>query len=184
LLCGPAGVGKTHLLRAIQQHVASDSRRGRTVHFTADEVVEQLLAAARTRESGLPSIGWDSADLIILDDLHTLAGRQMTQKEVARLVGLALVAGSRVVCAIGAPVARLGPFLAALRKTPGSALAILGRAGDGELRRILADITAQGDRRLRRRVVAALTDSAGGDVRRAVGALTSYRFRASLPPAI
>jgi len=184
LLCGPAGVGKTHLLRAIQRQVASNDGRVRTVHITADEVVERLVAPARHRVSVVPPAGWDSVDLISLDDLHSFAGRPMAQREVARLIRLALAAGKRVVCAIGAPVARLAPFVAALRTTPGFALAIMDRPKDGEVRRILAHIAEPSDRRLGRRLVATLTGSAGGDVRRAVGALTSYRFRVGLPPAV
>jgi len=184
LLCGSAGVGKTHLLRAIHQQIASEDRRVRTLYVTADEVVGQLVAAAGNRARIVPPAGWDSADLISVDDLHALAARPMTQREVARLVHLALAAGKRVACAIGTPVARLGPFVAALRATPGFALAFMGRAQDGEVRRILAHLAEPGGRRLGRRLVATLTGSAGGDVRRAVGALTSYRFRAGLPPPI
>jgi chromosomal replication initiator protein len=174
-LRGPVGVGKTHVLRAVAAHFIRLRPNAIVIRVTAAEVVEQLVAAARHSRIGLGSVGWEGAEVIALDDLHTLARCPVTQREIARLLRLAVAAGTLVLCAAGG-LAPLRTLVAALREEPGFVLATLAPAGDRELRRVLVGIAQRDGLRPERRVLAAVATSAKGDTRRAVGALTSYLF--------
>jgi chromosomal replication initiator protein len=175
LLRGPAGVGKTHLLRAVVAHSIRLRPNAIVIRVTAAEVVERLVAAARHSHFGLGSVGWQGAEVVVLDDLHALAGCPLTQQETARLLRLAVAAGTRVLCAAGG-LRPLRALVVALRKEPGFVLATLQPADDRELRRVLVAIAERDGLQPDRRVLAALAISAQGDARRAVGALTSYLF--------
>jgi chromosomal replication initiator protein len=174
-LCGPAGVGKTHVLRAVVAHAIRLRPNAIAIRVTAAEVVERFIAAARHSEHGPGSVGWEGAEIVALDDLHTLAGYPVTQREVARLLRLAVTAGTRVLCAAG-DLTTLRTLVAALRDEPAFVLATIERPNDRELRRVLVSIAQRDGLQPDRRALTAAAISAGGDTRRAVGALTSYLF--------
>lgn len=175
-LRGPAGVGKTQLLRAVVAHAIRPRPNALAIRVTAAEVVERLIPAARHDRIGLASLGFEGAEIVALDDLHTLAGCPVTQGEIARLLGLTVASGTRVLCAAGGPIAPLRTLVAALRKEPGFVLATLAPADDRELRRVLLEVARRDGLRPRPQVLGAVAASAHRDARRAIGALTSYLF--------
>jgi chromosomal replication initiation ATPase DnaA len=174
-LRGLAGVGKTHILRAVVAHSIRLRPSAIMIRVTAAEVVERLVATVRHSRIGLDSVGWEDADVVALDDLHTLAGCPLTQREIARLFRLALAAGTRVLCAAGG-LTTLRTLVAAVRNEPGFVLATLEPANDRELRRVLVRIAQRDGLQPDPRVLTAAAISADGDTRRAVGALTSCLF--------
>jgi chromosomal replication initiation ATPase DnaA len=180
LLHGPTSVGKTHLLRAILRH-AQQERLSTVVSSVAGmDVVDRLVTALRHGPGGADSLGWKGAEFIALDDLHVLAERPRTQHELARVLRESVAAGSRVICAAGGSLRPLETLVAGLAQSPGMAATALDRPSARELGRIL---TGLADRRTLmpgpsgRRAIAAASK---GDVRRAMGALTSWRFGHSL----
>jgi chromosomal replication initiation ATPase DnaA len=147
---------------------------------TAAEIVEHFVTAARQGPAPAPPLGWEGAEVIALDDLHTLAGRPVTQREVARILRAAVAAGSRMLCAASDPVSPLEPLVEALRKAAAFALIAVTPPNDREVRRVLLERAPREAVQPTRRALATLAASAGGDVRRAIGALTRYRFQAEL----
>ena len=179
-LQGAAGAGKTHLLRAIVGQVRHERPGLRLVQATGKEMVEDLVAALRQGHGGGDPLEWQGAALIALDDLHVLADLEMVQREVARWLRGVVEAGTRVVCAAGCPLSDLGILVAALRNLRGFAFARVKRASDRDLRQILARTAGAEGVRPDGRTLSALAASAGGDVRRALGALARHRFARSL----
>lgn len=179
LLHGPPGVGKTHLLHAILNHRAARQPRQSLIQIEAAQLVEQWIAGLQgDPEAALPRI-LERTDLVAIDDLHALAGRPVTQSEVARTFEGTVSRGGCVVCAVGGSPAELPVLAEALRRLPGAHLVMMRPPGGRDLRQILDVMARAGDLTLRRETLAAIADRCEGDVRRGQGELARCRFEQS-----
>jgi chromosomal replication initiator protein len=101
LLYGPAGSGKTHLLRAT--HDALERRApGSSVLFTARELTSRFVGAIRSGEPHAVrafEAGVEARRFVLLDALEGLEGRPGTQRELDVLLDRAGAAGARFVLA-------------------------------------------------------------------------------------
>ena len=182
LLPGPTAVGKTHLLRAILRHAQQERSSTVVSHLVGLEIVDLLVTAFRRGQDGAEHLGWKGAEFIALDDLHVLADLPRVQHEMALLIKEAAAAGSRVVCAVGGPLAQLETLVTGLEQSPDVVATALDRPSDRDFRRILTRI-AEGRGILPGAFdCRAIAASSGGDVRRSIGTLTRYRFGHSLRP--
>src|SRR5712692_6217184 len=81
-LYGGVGLGKTHLATAIGHHIWSSSDRARRVLFMPAEVfMNELISSLRRNRMGEFKDKFRRADVLILDDVQFLAGRERTQEE-------------------------------------------------------------------------------------------------------
>jgi chromosomal replication initiator protein len=176
LMCGPPGVGKTHLLHAMLDRVRARLPSARVVHASAVELVQDLIAALQCQ--GTPSLPreYAHADALAVDDLHVMAGKPRTQQEVGRLFKAALDSGTRVACAAGCRLEDLPVLADALHALPTARLVDLRRPSDSEMRRILTAMAEAKGTPLSAQTVAAIASQCGGDVRRAIGGLVRRRF--------
>lgn len=99
VICGPSGLGKTHLLMAVG-HMARALEPELVVHYEPlESFVDRLTSsiAAGTvdefREAGA------GADLLLLDDLQDVAGKARTQEELVRIWERMVQRGAQVVVA-------------------------------------------------------------------------------------
>lgn len=96
-LWGPNGVGKTHLLRAARAEFRHHHRRGRALFLTAEQFTTGFVEAIHGR--GLPSFRQKhrGVDLLLLDDVHFLAGKKATLEEFQSTLDTLAAAGGRAV---------------------------------------------------------------------------------------
>jgi chromosomal replication initiator protein len=82
LFCGPTGVGKTHLLRAVQQEYRKYHARAAALYLTAEQFTTSFVEAIRG--SGVPSFRQKcrGAQLLAIDDLQFFVGKQRTLEEL------------------------------------------------------------------------------------------------------
>jgi chromosomal replication initiator protein len=99
VFCGPTGVGKTHLLRAIHREYRRRHPRGRAVYLTAEQFTTCFVEALRG--SGLPSFRqkYRGADLLLIDDLQFFVGKRVTLDELLHTVDELLDDGRQLVLA-------------------------------------------------------------------------------------
>ena len=76
---GGSGLGKTHLLQAIG-HMAQ-SQRLRVLYVTSELFTNELIAAIRTQSTDQFRAKYRNTDLLLLDDVHFIAGKEQTQEE-------------------------------------------------------------------------------------------------------
>ena len=100
-LCGPTGVGKTHLVHAVHQALAA--RGVGAASLPAAELMEALLAAYRSDRHERFWQDLDGLGALLLDDIHSLAGHEQFQEHLG--VGLAawVVRGGMLVLASDRP---------------------------------------------------------------------------------
>src|SRR6185503_1999243 len=81
LIHGPSGVGKTHLATAIGHALLERTPSARVTQLSADAFMRDLLNALRSDRMDSFKRHLRDVDLLIVDDVQLLAGRQRTQEE-------------------------------------------------------------------------------------------------------
>lgn len=80
-LHGPTGLGKTHLMHAIGNEIRRRDPRARVAYMSAEKFMVEFLAALRAKDT----LGWKqrlrSVDLLMIDDVQFIAGKESTQEE-------------------------------------------------------------------------------------------------------
>ena len=78
-LYGGSGLGKTHLLQAIGQKVQASGRRA--LYVTSEIFTNELIGAIRTQTTEQFRAKYRTIDVLLIDDVHFIAGKEQTQEE-------------------------------------------------------------------------------------------------------
>ena len=79
---GPSGVGKTHLLYAITNKLAKRYPQKKIVYIKGEEFTNQLVDAIRNKTTFEFREKFRRVDVLLIDDIQFVAGRDSTQLEV------------------------------------------------------------------------------------------------------
>ncbi len=85
VICGGVGLGKTHLMHAVGNALrGADSRacRRRVVYSSTESFVNEMVCAIRNHEMAEFKRYYRSADVLLMDDIQFLAGKERCQEEV------------------------------------------------------------------------------------------------------
>lgn len=98
LSSGP-GLGKTHLMQAVGSELCRQSNRTnvRVEYLTAEEFATRLIASLKSREVDRFKARYRDVDLLLLEDVHFLQGKERMQDEVLATIKALQSRGSRVV---------------------------------------------------------------------------------------
>ncbi len=79
---GPPGLGKSHLLYAIGNHVISERPNARVAYLSAEKFVNELVESLqRGRMPQFRTKYRDSYDIILIDDIQFIAGKSTSEEE-------------------------------------------------------------------------------------------------------
>ncbi len=78
---GSSGLGKTHLIHAISWGLKERNPSMRVVYSTSERFTNQLVTSIRSDRMSLFHRHYRSADVLLIDDVHELAGKERTQEE-------------------------------------------------------------------------------------------------------
>lgn len=107
---GPCGLGKTHLLKAIEEDVARRHPRVRVVAITGEEFTNSFLESMKNHRLALFRKTLRCADLLIVDDVQFLAGKKATQEEFLHTLHALEVRGGKIVLSMLVHPRRLERF--------------------------------------------------------------------------
>lgn len=78
---GPVGVGKTHLMQAIGNHILKTHPSARVVYMTAERLVNDIIEAIKNNALEEMRARYKSIDLLLLDDVQFLSETERAQIE-------------------------------------------------------------------------------------------------------
>lgn len=102
-----SGLGKTHLLSAIGQLGKQLQPDLQVEYITTDELVEHLHQAVTRGETEAFRQRFAALDVLLLDDVQFLTGRQETQSELLRLFNVLQRSGKQIVLTSDRPPAEI-----------------------------------------------------------------------------
>ncbi|GGI75812.1 chromosomal replication initiator protein DnaA [Polymorphobacter multimanifer] len=96
-LHGTTGLGKTHLMHAIGNAYLARQPDARVVYMSAEKFMVEFLAALRAKEAISFKQKLRSVDLLMIDDVQFIAGKESTQEEFFHTMNEIISAGKRLV---------------------------------------------------------------------------------------
>ena len=92
-----SGLGKTHLIHAIGQHLFQERGEARVGYLTAEDFTSRFVLASRTQQMDQFKANLRDLDVLLLDDVHFFQGKTKTQDEALNTIKSLQARGSRVV---------------------------------------------------------------------------------------
>ncbi|WP_299400450.1 chromosomal replication initiator protein DnaA [Pelagibius sp.] len=80
-LYGGVGLGKTHLMHAIGLHIKKQQPERRIIYLSAEKFMYQFVRALRTKDTMAFKEQFRSVDVLMIDDVQFIGGREATQEE-------------------------------------------------------------------------------------------------------
>ena len=80
-LYGGVGLGKTHLMHAIAWHVRNHAPARKVIYLSAEKFMYQFIRALRFRSTMDFKDQFRSVDLLMIDDVQFISGKESTQEE-------------------------------------------------------------------------------------------------------
>lgn len=80
-LYGGVGLGKTHLMHSIAWQIRYQFPKRRLIYMSAEKFMYQFVRALRTRDTMAFKEQFHSIDVLMIDDVQFIAGREATQEE-------------------------------------------------------------------------------------------------------
>ncbi len=182
---GPFGFGKTHLLNAIAWEAACSAPTRRIVYLTAERFLSSFVRALMERRAAAFKEELRSADLLLIDDVHFIGGKQSSQEELFHTLAALMEDGRRVVFSADRPPSALTEIDGRLRSHLSAGLVCGIEPADRKLRMGILERKVEALRELqglrgglRPEILEFLADRFTDSVRELEGALNTLVMRA------
>jgi chromosomal replication initiator protein len=172
VLVGPPGCGKTHLLEGIWRAARTSSQFRRVIYLTAEQFTNQFLEALK--HTGTPNFRrkYRDVELLLVDDVQFLAGKQSTIVELVHTIDTLLRDGRQLVFAADRPpleLRGLGNDLVA--RLTGGLVCPLAPADAATRRKIVEQLAARQGASIPPEVLTFVAGQLDGDARQLAGAI-------------
>lgn len=80
-LYGGVGIGKTHLIQAVGNFIANAQPGAKVLYISTEQFVQEFVRALQQRKTAEFANYYRSADVLIVDDIQFIAGKEKMQEE-------------------------------------------------------------------------------------------------------
>jgi len=78
---GGVGLGKTHLMQAITHKMREYNPKLKSLYLSSEKFTNELIEAIRHRSTNQFRLKYRELDVLLIDDIHFIAGKESTQEE-------------------------------------------------------------------------------------------------------
>jgi len=108
VIYGPSGVGKTHLMLAIKNHIRKKFPMKKIEYIRSEEFTNELIKALQDGKIGIGTIDdfrnkYRNTDVLLIDDIHFIAGKEQTQEEFFNTFNTLLQSNKQIVVTLDRP---------------------------------------------------------------------------------
>ena len=100
---GGVGLGKTHLLQSIGNHVAQTVKGSKVLYVSSEQFTSDLVHSIRTQTADKFQSFYRQVDLLIIDDVQFIAGKEKTQEEFFHTFNHLYQSGKQIVLSSDRP---------------------------------------------------------------------------------
>ncbi len=176
------GLGKSHLTQAVVHQVLCSAPATRLHYLTAQQFTAEMVQGLRTKSMDQFSKKYiDDCDMLLLEDVHTLSGRDKTQEELNIVLDSLLKSGRRVILTSALPPDKIAGLDADCRSRMTSGIMANIQAPDFKTRvGIIRHKAATQGLDLCDELVDCMAENLQGDIRRMESAVMGVKARSCL----
>jgi len=97
LIYSTPGLGKTHLLQAIGNHILKSSKEMRVVYVTSEKFMLDFISSIQNNKSTDFAKAYRNNDVLLLDDVHFFQNKEQTQEQFFHLFNDLFQQGKQIV---------------------------------------------------------------------------------------
>ncbi len=94
---GGVGLGKTHLLQAIGNKIKEQNSQLRAKYITSEKFTSNLVQSLQNNQAHIFKESHKKYDLLIIDDIQFIAGKQKTQEELFHIFNTLYESGKQII---------------------------------------------------------------------------------------
>ncbi len=171
-LYGGVGIGKTHLIQAVGNILAARDPNAKVLYISTEQFVQEFVDALRFRKTAAFASHYRTADVLIVDDVQFIAGKEKMQEEFFHTFNALHQANKQIIISADKPPKDIPTLEDRLRSRFAGGMSIDMQIPDFETRCAIVQTKAQGHfDELDHEVVEYLATNIQNNIRELEGAL-------------
>ncbi len=171
-LYGGVGIGKTHLIQGVGNALAARDPRAKILYISSEQFTQEFVDALRLRKTAAFARHYRTADVLIVDDVQFIGGKEKTQEEFFHTFNALHQANKQIIISADKPPKDIPSLEDRLRSRFGGGMSIDMQIPDFETRCAIVQAKAQSHgHALENEVVEYLATNINNNIRELEGAL-------------
>jgi len=178
---GGVGLGKTHLMHSIGNHILQNENRTKVLYTTSENMTNEFITAIRVHKMPEFRDKYRNVDVLLIDDIQFLSDKEGTQEEFFHTFNELFFANKQIVISSDRPPIELKTLEERLRTRFGSGLIVDITLPDYETRTAILEKKADLERiNIPREVLQLISKSISSNIRELEGAFNKITAQAKL----